>query len=98
MPSIKELFTQAQSLHHAGRFRDAQAVYAEIIEEDPEHADALNLLGTVLAQQGRPKQAVGFMRRATQADPEVPNYYCNLGVVLLISASCSSRWRFSTPH
>ncbi|MBT3553871.1 MAG: tetratricopeptide repeat protein [Rhodospirillaceae bacterium] len=83
MPSIKELFAQAQILHHAGRFRDAQAVYAEIIEEEPEHADALNLLGTVLAQQGRPKQAVGFMRRATQAGPEVPNYFCNLGVVLL---------------
>ena len=83
MPSLKELFAQAQSLHHAGRFRDAQAVYAEIIEEDPEHADALNLLGAVLAQQGRAKQAVGFMRRATQANSDVPNYFCNLGVVLM---------------
>jgi predicted O-linked N-acetylglucosamine transferase (SPINDLY family) len=83
VPSLKELFAQAQSLHHAGRFRDAQAVYAEIIEEDPEHADALNLLGAVLAQQGRAKQAVGFMRRATQANSDVPNYFCNLGVVLM---------------
>ncbi|MDP6645169.1 MAG: tetratricopeptide repeat protein [Rhodospirillales bacterium] len=81
MPSIKELFAEAQSYHHAGKFRDAQTVYAEIIEQEPEHADALNLLGTVLAQQGKHEQAVGFLHRATQAAPDVPNYFCNLGVV-----------------
>jgi protein O-GlcNAc transferase len=83
VPSTQELFAEAQGHHHAGRFREAQAVYAEIIEAEPEHADALNLLGTVLARRGCHKQAVGFMRRATQANPDVPNYFSNLGVVLM---------------
>jgi len=83
LTAISELLAEAQSHHHAGRLQDAQDLYAEIIEQDPTHGDALNLLGTVLAQSGQVEQAVAFLRRAVQAAPEVPNYACNLGVVLM---------------
>ncbi|NQV57845.1 MAG: tetratricopeptide repeat protein, partial [Rhodospirillales bacterium] len=76
MNSIRELLTEAQSHHHSGRLHDAQALYIEIIEQDPVHGDALNLLGTVLAQRGEVENAVTFLRRATRAEPDVPNYAC----------------------
>ncbi|MCD6073285.1 MAG: repeat-containing protein, partial [Rhodospirillales bacterium] len=82
MSDLRRLFAEAQAHHHAGRLAEAQALYAEIVGVDPKHADALNLLGTVLAQRGNSEQAVYFMRRATQAAPTRAPYHVNLGVVL----------------
>jgi len=83
VPSVSELLGEAQEHHHAGRLKEAQDLYAHIVEQFPEHGDALNLLGTVLAQRGRFEQASSFIRRAIQAKPKRPAYHCNLGVVLL---------------
>ncbi len=79
---LRRLFAEAQAHHHAGRLAEAQGLYAEIVGVDPKHGDALNLLGTVLAQRGNSEQAVFFMRRATQAEPARAPYHVNLGVVL----------------
>ncbi len=81
-PDVRRLFADAQAHHHAGRLAEAQELYAEIVGVDPKHGDALNLLGTVLAQRGNSEQAVFFMRRATQAAPNRAPYHVNLGVVL----------------
>jgi len=82
MSDLRRLFAEAQAHHHAGRLAEAQALYAEIVGVEPGHGDALNLLGTVLAQRGNSEQAVYFIRRATQAAPERAPYHVNLGVVL----------------
>jgi len=82
MADLRRLFAEAQAHHHAGRLAEAQELYAEIIGHDSTHADALNLLGAVMAQRGQAEQAVYFMRRATQAQPVRAPYHTNLGVVL----------------
>lgn len=81
MASINELFADAQSHHHAGHFAEAQRGYEAVLREAPRHADALNLLGTVLAQQGDAETGVGFIVRAIEAQPNVAAYYNNLGVL-----------------
>lgn len=80
---LVRLFAEAQVLHHAGRLNEAQEIYAEIVGRDETHADALHLLGTVLAQRGHAEQAVYFLRRATRVRPDRAPYFCNLGVVLM---------------
>jgi len=82
MVSLEELFAEAQAHHQARRFSEAEANYIEILRRDPQHSDALNLLGTTLAQSHRPEQAVEFIRRAIQLQPSQVHYHVNLGVIL----------------
>ncbi len=82
MASLEELFAEAQAHHQARRFGEAEAGYIEILRRDPQHSDALNLLGTTLAQSHRPEKAVEFIRRAIQQQPNQAHYHVNLGVIL----------------
>ncbi|MBT3914727.1 MAG: tetratricopeptide repeat protein, partial [Rhodospirillaceae bacterium] len=82
MASLEELFAAAQAHHQARRFSEAETNYIEILRRDPQHSDALNLLGTTLAQSHRPEQAVEFIRRAIQLQPSQVHYHVNLGVIL----------------
>ncbi len=77
---MSDPFLEAQRLHNAGQLVEAQALYAEVIEDNPTHEKALYLLGTVLAQRGRFEQAVAFLRRAIDENPENAVYHTNLGV------------------
>ncbi len=43
-------FQKALTFHRQGQFALAQAVYEEILELQPEHVDALHLLGVLAAQ------------------------------------------------
>ena len=42
---------RAMALHKAGDLAAAQTIYEDLVEQEPRHAEALNLLG-VLASQG----------------------------------------------
>ncbi|MEE8428573.1 MAG: tetratricopeptide repeat protein, partial [Gammaproteobacteria bacterium] len=47
----------AQGHHQAGRLAQAEAIYRRILERQPDHADALQLLGMAAHQQGRHAEA-----------------------------------------
>ena len=81
MATAQELFAAAQAHHHAGRLSEAQTLYEEILRSDPRHADALHLLGTVMAQQGRAEQAIAFLHEAIKLQPDCAPYHNNLGVI-----------------
>ncbi len=73
---------QGLAHHQAGRFQQAEAVYRQILADEPNHPDALHLLG-VLAHQGcRHDIAVELIRKAIDIDPSVPIYHNNLGEAL----------------
>lgn len=48
----------------------------------------LHLLGIIAHQQKDEQTALAFMNQAIAADPSVPDYYCNRGIVLL-ALNCS---------
>jgi protein O-GlcNAc transferase len=79
---VENLFALAQGHHQARRLGEAEELYVEILRAKPNHADALHLLGTVLAQSGRPEQSIEFFHRAIQAKPNRAPYHVNLGVIL----------------
>ena len=68
--------------HQAGRLPQAEALYRQILQREPNHSDALQYLGVLAHQVGKLDVAVDLITRAISANPRNPTYYCNLGCVL----------------
>jgi len=78
---IREDLKDAVAQHQAGRLEQATRLYEKILRIDPDHADALHLLGVIDHQQGRHREAAERIGRAIAVNPNVASYYSNLGVV-----------------
>lgn len=68
--------------HRAGRLAAAQSAYQQVLAADPNHADALNLLGLVAHESGRAEAAVEAIRHAIAGKPTSAMYRHNLGLAL----------------
>ncbi len=68
--------------HQAGRLQRAEVLYRKALEKDPDHADALHLLGVVAYQCGQFGAAIGLIERALPALQELPDAHLNLGNAL----------------
>ena len=77
-----KLFDEAVRLHRAGRLREAEAIYEEILADSPAHADSLHLLGVVAFQTGESAKAVVQIRQALELLPQNGIYLNNLGNAL----------------
>ncbi|HLW66794.1 MAG TPA: tetratricopeptide repeat protein [Gemmataceae bacterium] len=64
--------------HQRGQLDDAARLYQSILAEQPDHADALHLLGVVALQRGNPAQAVELIGRAVARNPRIAAYHSNL--------------------
>ncbi len=81
MPSIAEILDQAKSCQGHGEFARAEQLFRQVIAADPSHAEAHNLLGTVLGQQGRLAEAGVAIRRAVELKPHDAEGYFNLATL-----------------
>ncbi len=52
MPTIPEALAVAIEHHRAGRLREAETIYRQILAADPNHLDAWHLLGLIACQVG----------------------------------------------
>lgn len=82
--------------HQAGRLAEAEAGYRTVLDGEPDHADALHLLGVVALQRGDAQAAVGLIRRAITVNPDFADFHGNLGHALwqsgrLVEAEASCR-------
>lgn len=80
--TISQAFDRAFQHHQAGRLREAEQLYRDILTQEPQHADALHLLGVVAYQVGQNEVAVGLIRQAIALNSNRPEVYCNLGNAL----------------
>jgi len=80
--TIQQAFTVAAQHHQAGRMREAEIMLRQILAQQPNHVDALNLLGVMAAQAGRFEMAVELIRKALALNPNMPVVQSNLGNVL----------------
>ena len=87
MPSaasdISILFKQGLAHQHLGQLEQARQCYAQVLQRDARHFDALYLLGTTLAQQGQLEQALGWLEQAAQVQADHAILQNNLGNILL---------------
>src|ERR1700733_12836403 len=58
LSGVTSLFDQGLALHQAGRLADAEKIYYQVLEIQPDHFDSLHLLGVILYQRGNHAQAV----------------------------------------
>ncbi len=62
-----------------GQARQSEAVYRQVLEIDPEDADALINLGAAALQKGDTETAATYLHRALEADPASADAMGNLG-------------------
>jgi protein O-GlcNAc transferase len=77
--TIPQAFELALSRHQAGRLAEAEALYRQILGAQPNHADALHLLGVIALQAGRHEIAVEWIHKAILLNPNHPAAHSNLG-------------------
>jgi len=82
MPANSKSLDHAIRLHQGGRIAEAEAIYRQILQREPNQPDALHLLGMAAYQQGNGKLAQGLIERAIQQRPNVAMFHNNLGEVL----------------
>ena len=74
------LFQLGAMFEQTGRFADAERTFRQVIEQDPDHAAALNYLGYMLADRGeRLSESVALIERAVEMDPHNGSYLDSLG-------------------
>jgi tetratricopeptide (TPR) repeat protein len=71
----------AFQLHQCGRVQDAARLYQAVLARNPNHADALHLLGVAAYQQDQHQQAAELIGRAIALRPAAATYYANLAEV-----------------
>lgn len=79
MPLISQTFDLALAQHQAGNLQGAEVLYRQILQADPQHADAWHLLGVIAHQVGKHGLAIQTIGRAIVLNPRSPHYYSNLG-------------------
>ena len=55
---------KAGSLHQSGKLQQAKNIYQQILEMEPENADALHLLGLISYQFGQSETAITLIKQA----------------------------------
>ncbi len=79
---IQEMFVFAAHQHRAGKLKEAERLYLQILQADPHHADTLHLLGVLAHQTGRNEAAVELVAKAIAQNDRVPSFHNNLGNAL----------------
>ena len=80
---LQARFNQALQLQQAGRLREAQAIYQEILKVQPRHFDSLHLNGLVEILTGNLVGGIKLIDKAIKVNPNVAPAYNNRGNALL---------------
>ncbi len=81
-PDIGEILNRAVAAQQARNFAAAEALYREVLAQDPDNFDATHLLGVLFRQRGDSALAVGQIRKALVLAPRSATAYGNLGNAL----------------
>jgi len=75
--NTRGLHDQAVALHRSGRLDEAERLYRQVLDADARHAGARQLLGVVLAQKGRPEEALAEIEQALALAPDDTETHLN---------------------
>jgi tetratricopeptide (TPR) repeat protein len=80
MPTAEDMLTEAAQLHQIGKLAEAERTYREVLRLYPQQPHALNALGVLANQLGRPEAAILYFRQALAASPGQAEFHSNLGM------------------
>ncbi len=79
--SYNILFEKALSLHNEGALNQAESLYLQILDTNPQNSDIWNLLGLIAQSKSNQKQAINSFINAIKYSPKpFAPYYFNLGI------------------
>ena len=81
-PEIQQVLTLAVQHHTQDRLPEAEALYQQILQADPNQPVALNLLGVIAHQAGKNDIAVDLITKALAINPDYAEAHNNLGNAL----------------
>jgi tetratricopeptide (TPR) repeat protein len=81
-PAAAVRFAAGLAHHQAGRLAQAETCYRETLAAQPDHADALHLLGVIASRVGHHDVAVELIGRAIAQGGGHAVYHANLGLAL----------------
>ena len=76
------LLAEGLALHQQGELAAAQQRYAQVLQLNPQHFDALHLMGVLASQIQQPERAVALIQQAIKINSKVAGAFINLGVAL----------------
>lgn len=77
--TIPQAIALALGHHQSGSLRDAEDIYRQVLSVDPNHFDALHLLGVLLHQSGQHNDAIELIQKAITINPYNAAAHNNLG-------------------
>ena len=80
--ALQAKFKQGVALHQQGKLAEAERIYGEVLRQQPNHFDALHLLGVIAFQTRRTERAVELIRKAIGLNAKVAAAHSNLGNAL----------------
>jgi Flp pilus assembly protein TadD len=81
VPTTTEALQKAVQFHQSGQLQQAEQIYRQILRFEPQHADALHLLGLIAHQVGQHDSALRHIGDAIALDKTNAVYHNNLGEV-----------------
>lgn len=82
VPREEDLFFEALEAEEEGRWDEAEGLLRRLLEEVPQHLDALVNLGNVRLKLGHPQEAEGLYRKVLSLDPDHVEANYNLACLL----------------
>ncbi|RWM19076.1 MAG: sulfotransferase family protein [Mesorhizobium sp.] len=73
---------RALQLHQAGRRQEAEALYRQVLGQQPNHAAALHFLGLLLHQAGRSEEGLELIEQSVTLQPQNADFLNNMGTVM----------------
>ena len=83
MSDAETFFSEGLQAHRHGLLADAGRLYRQALTLNPQHPQALHLLGVIVATAGDPAEGVQLIRRSLALAPDNPLALYNLGNVLM---------------
>jgi tetratricopeptide (TPR) repeat protein len=80
--NLAQTFDAALQNHRQHRMAEAEQLYRQVLSADPNHVDALHMLGVLAYQAGRPEAAVDLIGRAIALRGDNAGFHNNMGEAL----------------
>jgi predicted O-linked N-acetylglucosamine transferase (SPINDLY family) len=79
---ITRLYQQGLGLHKQGQLTQAKSLYEQVLIMQPQHFDALHLLGVIAVKDGNPELAEELIGKAIEINPNFATAHFNRGAAL----------------
>ena len=81
MPTITETLENAVQFHQRGHLQQAEQLYREILQSEPNNSVALHSLGVLAHQIGKHNMAIELIGKAIASNQRIPQFHNTLGLI-----------------